>query len=574
MARYPEVGDILEQRYRIEAEIGRGGMGRVFRAWDLKKQRTVALKVLKEEIATHNISYFQREIEATMRLKHPNIVRVYDYNLETEPPYLVMEYIEGESLEEYLQREGRLPLEKVVAIVRDIAVALDAIHTQQIVHRDIKPSNIMLATDGRAILLDFGVARLMEGYGYGSFTENVGTPRYMAPEQFRGDQITRMTDIYALGLTTYRMLTGRFPFEAKSPYEWMRCHIEKPPAPLPPDLQAAYPRLQAVLWGALEKYPGARHASAGAFARALARVLEEKRAPTSSSGGRTPTPAPPTPHPTRPESQIQPPPPPPRREASQTPPHRTSHPPRRSPARRRSSSKRRLSPRYAFLSGLVGIIALVLVAVLWFLFSDTQATPSGLLPVPTIASQSSNVQSRLPSITPTSAAPLTSMVQGGNETAINVSIPTFTPLLATATPLPTPTPLPTATPPTTSTNEGIGTSSSSADTPAISRVHLRVPGAEQNMRYSVPFEWDYPSKWLPDGFMFRIELESPTGNVFVPPSCVGKHKVDTIWHCIVPPEEIGKTEGEYRWRVILLQDGKIVGRTESSLTFTWRYIQD
>jgi len=201
----------LADRYRIDRELGRGGMATVYLAHDLRHDRPVALKVLHPELAaTLGPERFQREIKLAARLQHPHILSVYDSGETTGQLWFTMPFIEGESLRERLQRERQLPVDEALRITREAALALDYAHRHGIIHRDIKPENILLS-DGQALVADFGIARafLVDQEQLTQTGFAVGTPAYMSPEQAAGDrELDSRTDVYALGAVLYEMLTG------------------------------------------------------------------------------------------------------------------------------------------------------------------------------------------------------------------------------------------------------------------------------------------------------------------------------------------------------------------------------
>ena len=212
--------DALADRYRIERELGRGGMARVYLADDLKHGRKVAIKAMHPELAAAiGHDRFLLEIEIAARLTHPHILPLYDSGVAGGQLYYVIPYIEGESLRARIDREKQLPIDDALRLTREIASALGYAHHQGVVHRDIKPENILLA-DGIALVADFGIARAVSANGAGKLTTSgtmVGTPVYMSPEQAAGSaDVDGRSDLYSLGCVLYEMLAGEPPFTGPS----------------------------------------------------------------------------------------------------------------------------------------------------------------------------------------------------------------------------------------------------------------------------------------------------------------------------------------------------------------------
>jgi len=264
--------------YRIQAEIGRGGMAVVYRAVDTRSGTVVALKVLPPQLA-HNERYvqrFEREGKSVARLRHANIVQTYETGAVDGYHYMAMQFVDGQTLTDLLRdRRTLLPFPEVVEIIRQVAAALDYAHNLGVLHRDIKNSNIMIDRSGRALLMDFGVAKLVDedNTAYTVVGTTVGTPSFMAPEQARGSAVDRRADIYSLGVIAYTLFTGSMPFKADSQPALLHKIVYEPPQQ-PEELNKAIP--SGVLYAlkkVLAKSPSARYATAGDFAQALAKGL-------------------------------------------------------------------------------------------------------------------------------------------------------------------------------------------------------------------------------------------------------------------------------------------------------------
>lgn len=283
----PLVGQTLAERYRILRPIGAGAMGRVYLAEQSlgRTRRHVAVKVLSDEMRTDPelIARFHFECAAMASLDHPNTVRIFDFGeLATGTPYLVMEHVEGEPLSAVLER-GPLPLPRVQRIVAQIAGSLHQAHERGIVHRDLKPDNVILVDDAPSEdflkVLDFGIAKQIGQVGKHGIEAELtspgtilGTPQYMAPEQFAGDEVDRRTDVYALGVMAYEMIAGRLPFEADSPLEWATRHLHEPPTPLDEtvDHRPVRPEVREAIGVALSKRRIDRQATVLELAEQLA----------------------------------------------------------------------------------------------------------------------------------------------------------------------------------------------------------------------------------------------------------------------------------------------------------------
>jgi serine/threonine protein kinase len=269
------IGKTLSGRYQIEELIGQGGMSSVFKANDPNLKRVVAIKIIHEHLSSDPgfVSRFEEEAAAVAHLRHPNIVQVHDFNNEDGVYYMVMEFIPGETLQRHLKRlnqaDRSMPLEDVVEYMASICEASDYAHDRGLIHRDIKPANIMLSVHKQAILMDFGIARIVGGQQHTATGAVVGTAQYMSPEQIKGEQLDRRSDIYSLGVSLFEMVSGHPPFEADSAMTLMMMHINDPI----PDIREINPdvplELVAVINKALEKSKENRYQTAGEMAAAL-----------------------------------------------------------------------------------------------------------------------------------------------------------------------------------------------------------------------------------------------------------------------------------------------------------------
>src|SRR6476469_4386509 len=208
------LGTTLNDRYRLEARIGSGGMSTVYRALDETLQRQVAIKLMNREITSDSdqLERFRREARAVAQLSHPHIVGVIDAGEEDGRPYIVFEYVEGETLKDRIRRMGRLPIDEAIAYAIEIARALGAAHARHIVHRDVKPQNVLIDEEGSAKVTDFGIARsLDDDEGLTADGRVLGTTDYVSPEQALGHHVTGQSDLYSLGIVLYEMLVGEVP---------------------------------------------------------------------------------------------------------------------------------------------------------------------------------------------------------------------------------------------------------------------------------------------------------------------------------------------------------------------------
>src|ERR671933_3084141 len=212
------IGTLISDRFKLEEKIGAGGMSTVYRAFDPTLERWIAIKLMHRDISSDpdQLERFRREARAVARLSHPHVVTVIDFGEDDGTPYIVLEYVEGETLKERIRRLGRLPIAEAVAYAIEIARALSAAHAQRLVHRDVKPQNVLIDAEGRAKGTDFGIARSLESDGLTKTGRVLGTTDYVSPEQAMGHGVDARSDIYSLGVLLYEMLTGDVPFHAET----------------------------------------------------------------------------------------------------------------------------------------------------------------------------------------------------------------------------------------------------------------------------------------------------------------------------------------------------------------------
>ncbi|RMG11504.1 MAG: serine/threonine protein kinase, partial [Planctomycetota bacterium] len=263
--------------YELRGELGRGGMGVVYRAWHPELKRDVALKLLHVSARPSDtrVQRFVLEAQATARLRHPGVVGIHHAGWEAGRPYLVMDLVRGESLSVLLRRSGPLEPRRAAAVCRDVALVLEHVHRAGFLHRDVKPSNILVDADGRVLLTDFGLAKELDSERKLTLTGMiVGTPQYMPPEQISGEPLDARTDVYSLGVTLYTLLSGEPPFSGLSQFDLFTaiCRAEPPPiSSSRPDVPAA---LEAIALQCMAKDPEQRYPTARALADDLERWLE------------------------------------------------------------------------------------------------------------------------------------------------------------------------------------------------------------------------------------------------------------------------------------------------------------
>jgi serine/threonine protein kinase len=263
---------VLAGRYRIEGQVGHGGMARVYRATDTVLGRTVAVKVLEAGHASDPafVDRFRREARSAARLNHPNLVSVYDTGSDGPVHYIVMEFVEGRTLAEVLAGEAPFAPERAAEIAKIIAEALSFAHAEGLVHRDVKPGNVMITPQGQVKVMDFGIARLTTAHTITQTSTVLGTASYLAPEQAQGLRVDGRADVYALGVVLYEMLAGRVPFVADSAVAVASKHVMEQPEPPSKWRRGVPPALEAIAMRALAKDPADRFQGAAEMAGALA----------------------------------------------------------------------------------------------------------------------------------------------------------------------------------------------------------------------------------------------------------------------------------------------------------------
>jgi predicted Ser/Thr protein kinase len=378
--------------------IGRGGMATVYKAYQPALERYVAIKVIHGQLAADDEQFlkrFQREAKAVATLRHPNIVQVFDFGIEDDVAYMVMEYLEGTTLKAALnalaERGEVMPLEEAQRVFLAVASALDHAHRQGMVHRDIKPANVMLTAKEDVVLTDFGIAKIVGGTQYTLTGAIIGTPAYMSPEQGQGERGDERSDVYALGVMLYEMVTGRVPFDADTPLAVILKHISAP-LPLPRQVNPAIPEaVEGVVLRAMAKEPGDRYQSMVGMASALEAAMGGEAVPVRKKPLELPVAAP-------------------------------------------AARRRRAVPWTAIALGLVGVGLLALAAAVVVIGGGNLLAPR---PTP------------VPTVTPTSAVSAVSPTASGTAAVTPTPTPTHTPVLPTLThtllpPTPTDTPVPPA----------------------------------------------------------------------------------------------------------------------------------
>jgi serine/threonine-protein kinase len=271
------MGKLVGQKlggYELVERLGRGGMAEVYKGYHPKTKQYAAVKILHAHLgnAPEMVERFKLEARAIGKLQHPHIMRLIDFDVTNDLYYIVLQYLEGYDLREYLKSKKMLPVAEALYLMAQLVDALEYAHQKEMLHRDIKPANIMFADESysHAVLTDFGLARLLDETGLTISGTRLGTPAYMSPEGAQGNKVDERADIYSLGVILYEMVTGRLPYEGQTPYAMLLKLIHDPlppPRSLKPDLPLI---IEKLLLKALAKEPTERYQSASAFKEAIA----------------------------------------------------------------------------------------------------------------------------------------------------------------------------------------------------------------------------------------------------------------------------------------------------------------
>jgi eukaryotic-like serine/threonine-protein kinase len=286
------IGHTLGGRYRLEKLLGQGGMSAVYRAEDPNLRRPVAIKLIHSHLASDPqfVRRFEEEAAAVAQLRHPNIVQVYDFSHDGDTYYMVLEFVPGDTLYDRLHALNsagqRMPLDEVIGIATTLCEAVDYAHQRRMIHRDLKPANVMITPEGQPILMDFGIVKIVGGDTHTATGAMIGTVAYMAPEQIRGERADQRTDIYALGVMLFEMVSGQRPFQGDSAPATMMMHLTEPVPDVRKLNEKVPPALAAVIEKAMAKAPDQRYQTAGEMAVALA---DAGRAPATVMAARAAT---------------------------------------------------------------------------------------------------------------------------------------------------------------------------------------------------------------------------------------------------------------------------------------------
>src|SRR3954447_21826127 len=279
------IGNLLRGRYRLEERIGSGGMSTVYRAFDETLERGGAIKVLHQTMEDDPVQLerFRREARTVARLSHPNVVTVIDAGEDEGHPFIVFEYVDGDTLKALIRSTGPLPVVEAVAYAVEIGRGLIAAHSERLVHRDVKPQNVLIDPDGSAKVTDFGISRSLDADGLTATGRVLGTTDYVAPEQALGEDVTEQSDVYSLGISLFEMLTGAVPFSAESQVGVAMKHVREPL----PDVQALRPEMSAALAAIVERSTSKERKNRYADAAEMVEDLEQALAIEAARAGAT-----------------------------------------------------------------------------------------------------------------------------------------------------------------------------------------------------------------------------------------------------------------------------------------------
>ncbi len=277
------IGTHIGDRFRLEEKVGSGGMSSVYRAFDPTLERSVAIKLMHRDMSSDpdQLERFRREARAVARLNNPHVVTVIDAGEDDGAPYIVFEYVQGETLKERIRRHGRLPVSEAVAYAIEIGRALESAHANKLVHRDVKPQNVLIDSAGRAKVTDFGIARSMEAHGLTATGRVLGTTDYVSPEQALGHEVAEQSDIYSLGIVLYEMLTGEVPYKADTQVAVAMKHVREPL----PDVQRRRPEISSALAAVVERATAKETVNRYATVDELVHELEEVLAIEAARSG-------------------------------------------------------------------------------------------------------------------------------------------------------------------------------------------------------------------------------------------------------------------------------------------------
>lgn len=398
MSKTKWIGQVLGGRYQLEALLGQGGMSAVYRATDPNLRRTVAIKLIHSHLAADPefVRRFEGEAAAVARLRHPNIVQVYDFNHDDDVYYMVLEYVPGETLQDKLRTLNRdrrlLPLDQIMATSITLSEAVQYAHDQGMIHRDLKPANVMITPENEAVLMDFGIAKIVGGENLTATGAMIGTVAYMSPEQIRGQRPDHRADIYALGVILFEITSGRRPFEGDSAPSTMMMHLTEPVPDLRQINQNIPLPLVQVIEKSLAKDPNQRYQTASELAAALRAIDLQAAASGINTAAMTrlqppaiPAIAPPLPTPSPPVTQSTTGSQPVAPQATTTGPHTTTPPP--------GPPARSLRP-WIFAGVGLGILGLLIVICGLVAVSGQFWAPGGQAQAGELATQTSQASSQ------------------------------------------------------------------------------------------------------------------------------------------------------------------------------------